>query len=87
MIEVQLEQRQKHQGQFDTLRKRQEEEMQNLMADMMKRATPEAERDATPEIFKGRAKNPDLGVPSPEGRSQGPRRPGRSKDKGHEPDA
>ena len=87
LIEVQLEQRQKLQGQFDALRKRQEEEMQNLMADMMKLATSEAARDATPDVFKGRMKKPDLGVSASEGRSQGPRRSGRSKDKGHEPDA
>ena len=87
LIEVQLEQRQRLQGQFDTLRKRQEEEMQNLMAGMMKRATPEAERDATPEVFKGKVKNPDLGAPPSVGRSQRPRRSGLGKDKGHEPDA
>ena len=87
LIEVQIEQRQKLQDQFDTMRKRQEEEMQNLIAGMMKLTTPEAERDVTPDVFKGKLKKPDLGVSPSEGRSQGPHRPGRGKDKGHEPDA
>ena len=87
LIEIQLEQRQKLQGQFDVLRKRQEEEMQTLMADIMKLATPGVERDATPEVFKGKMKKPDLGAPPSEGRSQGPSHPGRGKDQGHEPDA
>lgn len=87
LIELQLEQRQKLQGQFETMRKRQEEEMQNLMADMMKLATPDAERNIRPDVFKGKVKKAYLGVNKPKPDLPQSRHQKRGKDKGHEPDA
>ena len=60
---------------------------QNLMASMMKRTTQESERDATPDVFKGKVKKPDLGVDKPKPDSPQSRHQRLSKDKGHEPDA
>ncbi|MCB0213440.1 MAG: hypothetical protein KDJ52_29120, partial [Anaerolineae bacterium] len=87
LIEFQLEQRQKLQGQFETMRKRHEEEMQNLMANMIKLTTPEAERDIKPDVFKGKVKKADLGVDKPKPDLPQSRHQKRGKDKGHEPDA
>ncbi len=87
LIEVQLEQRQNLQTQFDTMRKRHEEDAQKLMSDLAKMAMPERERDATPEAFRGKVKEPDLGIEARKPRSSPTRRPGHGKDMGHEPDA
>jgi hypothetical protein len=87
LIELQLDQRQNLQAQFDTMRKRHEEEAQKLMADMAKMAMPDRERDAKPEVFRGKAKEADLGIGPRVPRGSTPRRPGRGKDMGHEPDA
>lgn len=85
LIEVQLEQRQSLQRQFDTMRKRHEEEAQKLMADLAKMTMPE--RDAKPDVFRGKVRDADLGIEARKPRSSPPRRPGRGKEMGHEPDA
>lgn len=87
LIEVQLEQRQTLQEKFESMRKRHEEETQKLMADLAKMAMPDRERDAKPEVFRGKVKEADLGIGSRTPRGSTPRRPGRGKDMGHEPDA
>ncbi|MCL4677158.1 MAG: relaxase [Alphaproteobacteria bacterium] len=87
LIEVQLDQRQNLQAQFDTMRKRHEEEMQKLASDLTKMAMPERERDAKPQVFRGKVKEAELGIGAPGARSSPTRRPGRGKDAGHEPDA
>ncbi|MCL4676980.1 MAG: relaxase [Alphaproteobacteria bacterium] len=87
LIEVQLDQRQKLQMQFASMRKRHEEEMQRLAGDLTKMAMPERERDAKPDVFRGKVKGADLGIGTRAPRGSAPRRPGRGKDVGHEPDA
>jgi len=87
LIEVQLDQRQRLQMQFESMRKRHEEEMQKLAGDLTKMAMPERDRDAKPEAFRGKAKEVDLGIEVRPSRSSVTRRPGRAKDMGHEPDA
>lgn len=86
LIELQLEQRQNLQVQLDAMRGRHEEETQKLMADMAKLGMPERERDATPEAFRGKAKEADLGTGAAETRPPHTRRPGRGKDTGYAPD-
>ncbi len=87
LIEIQLDQRQALQAQFDSMRKRHEEETQKLMAEMVKMAMPDHERDAKPEVFRGKVKEADLGIGTRVPRGPAPRRRGRGKDMGHEPDA
>jgi len=87
LIDIQLEQRQSLQAKLDTMRKRHEAEAQKLMADMVKMATPESERDAKPDVFRGKVKKADLGIEARPPRAAPRRRPGQSKDRGHEPDA
>lgn len=87
LIEFQLDQRHNLQAQFDTMRKRHEEEAQQLMADMAKMVMPDRERDAKPEVFRGKVKEADLGIGARVPRESAPPRPGRGKDLGHEPDA
>lgn len=87
LIEVQLEQRQRLQVQFASMRKRHEDEMQKLAGDLTKMAMPEREREATPDVFRGKLKEADLGIEVRPPRSAQIRIPGRGKDAGHEPDA
>lgn len=87
LIEAQLDQRQKLQTQFDTMRTRHEKEMQKLAGDLTKMAMPERERDAKPDVFRGKVKEADLGIDARAPRGSAPRRPGRGKEAGHEPDA
>ncbi|MBK6895815.1 MAG: relaxase [Alphaproteobacteria bacterium] len=65
LIEVQLDRRQNLQMQFSGMRQRHEQEMQKLTADMVRIATPEAERNATPEVFRGKVKEANLGIAIP----------------------
>ncbi|MBK6897605.1 MAG: relaxase [Alphaproteobacteria bacterium] len=65
LIEAQLDRRQTLQAQFETMRTRHEEEQQKLMADMVKIAMPERERDATPDVFRSKVKEADLGIQTP----------------------
>lgn len=83
LIEVQLEQRQKLQMQFASIRKRHEEEVQRLAGDLTKMAMPERERDVTPEVFRGKVSEADLGIDVRPPCSTKPPRPGRGKDMGH----
>ena len=87
LIEAQLDRRQTLQAQFATIRKRHEEEQQKLMADMVKIAIPERERETAPEVFRCKVKEADLGIAAPEARSPTPRRPGRDQGVTQEPDA
>lgn len=87
LIEVQLAQRQNLQTQFAAMRQRHEQEMQNIMGSMAKMVAPEHERSATPEVFRGKVKETDLGIGVPEERSSQPRRPNRGKGIGQEPNA
>ncbi|MBK9584883.1 MAG: relaxase [Alphaproteobacteria bacterium] len=87
LIEVQLDQRQRLQMQFESMRKRHEEEMQRLASDLTKMAMPAHERDATPEAFRSKVKEAELGIEPRPPRSSRTIRTGRSKDAGHEPDA
>ncbi len=85
LVEIQLDRRQNLQTNFAEMRHRHEQEMQKLTADMVRIATPEAERNPTPEVFKGKVKEAELEVGSPEVRSSLHRRTRRGKDAGHEP--
>lgn len=87
LIEAQLGQRQNLQTQFSGMRQRHEEEMQSLAGDMAKMAMPEHERGATPEVFRGKVKEADLGINVQDTCSPQPRRNGRNKNVGHEPDS
>ncbi|MCC6489354.1 MAG: relaxase [Candidatus Hydrogenedentes bacterium] len=84
LIEAQLDRRQKLQTEFGEMRKRHEEETQKLMADIVKIATPERERDAKPEVFRGKIKEADLGISPLETRSGRPERSGRRKNVDYE---
>lgn len=86
LIEVQLGQRQNLQVKFAGMRQWHEEEMQTLMSDMVRIAAPEAERTSTPEAFRGKVKEADLGIGEPEVRSSQPRQLGRGKGIAPEPD-
>ncbi|MBP7761831.1 MAG: relaxase/mobilization nuclease domain-containing protein [Alphaproteobacteria bacterium] len=90
LIETQLGRREKLQTTFMEMRTRHEKEMQVLAGDLAKMAAPEAERaerSATPEAFRGKAKETDLGI-GPADRTRPPRqRPSRGKGVGQEPDA
>lgn len=87
LIEVQLDQRQRLQEQFTSIRKRHEEEMQKLAGDLTKMAMPEHERDTKPEAFRGKVREANLGIEVQPPRSTQIRKPGRGHDAGHEPDA
>ena len=87
LIDVQLDRRQNLQMQFSGMQQRHEQEMQRLTADMVRFATPEAERSPTPEVFRGKVKEADLGLNVPDARSSKSHRPGRGRSIAQEPDA
>ena len=87
LIEVQHGQRHNLQMQFSGMRQRHEHEMQKLTADMVRIATPETERNATPEVFRGKVKEANLGIDPTAGTRPPRQRPGRSKGVAQEPDA